>query len=324
MHYIDAKLQQLAGVQPVRTARPDYDAYWEGVIRSHTGRTPRADKSPAETDLLGVRAFKVVYEGDAGTPIHGWFLLPPDRPDAASQADRSAPPCLVCFHGYTGSKGDPEDYAAWLMRGYGVFAVDVRGQSGETGNTLANTYGMTKGWMTQGILDKDTCYYKAVAADALRAVEWAAAQPEVDPDRIVVMGGSQGGGIALLLAAYHPLVRAAVADIPNMCQMDFGIFHSTGSLSEAAEFVNRHPEHLERVLATLSYYDAVNCAERITCPILVSVGLKDTVCWPETVFAAYHAISSPDKTIVAYPFAGHYTGAGHHRTVHAFLKQHLA
>ena len=318
MHYIDAKLNQLAAIRPVRTAKPDYDDYWEGMIRSHTGQTPHADRAEAATELLGVRACKVVYEGDAGTPIHGLYLLPPGR------SDGEPPPCLVCFHGYTGSKGDPEDYAAWLLRGYGVFAVDVRGQSGETGNTMPNTYGMTKGWMTQGILDKDTCYYKAVTADALRAVEWVLAQPETDPDRIVVMGGSQGGGIALLAAAFHPRVRAAVADIPNMCQMDFGIFNSTGSLTEAAEFVNRHPEHLERVLTTLSYYDAVNCAERIACPILVSVGLKDTVCWPETVYAAYNAIASPDKAIIAYPFAGHYTGAGHHRAVHAFLKRHLA
>jgi cephalosporin-C deacetylase len=320
MHYIDSKLSTLAGIRPNRTALADYDAHWERMLAAHTGRPPLAERTELPTELIGVRAYKVVYEGYADTPVHGIYMLPPNGTDSSA----AAPPCLVSFHGYTGSKGDPEDYAAWLLRGYAVFAVDVRGQSGETGNTLPSTYGMTKGWITQGILDKDTCYYKAIMADALRAVEWVLAQPEIDSDRVIAMGGSQGGGIVLLTAAFHPRIRAAVADIPNMCQMDFGIFNSTGSLSEAAEFVNRHPEHLERVLGTLSYYDAVNCAERIACPILVSAGLKDSVCWPETIYAAYHAISSTHKQIVTYPFAGHYTGAGHHRTVHEFLKQHLA
>ena len=198
-----------------------------------------------------------------------------------------------------------------------------RGQSGETGNRMGNDYGMTKGWVTQGILNKDTCYYKAIVLDTLQAIDWAAAQPEVDAGRIAVMGGSQGGGLALMAAAFHPGVKAAVADIPNMCQMDFGIMNSTGSLAEAAEFVNRHPEHLDAVLETLSYYDAVNAADRIRCPILVSVGLKDTVCWPETVYAAYNAIASDAKAIVPYPFAGHYTGAGHGTLTHAFLQRHL-
>ena len=184
-------------------------------------------------------------------------------------------------------------------------------------------YGTVKGWITQGILDKDTCYYKAIVLDTLQAVDWAAAQPEVDPGRIAMMGVSQGGGLTLLAAAFHPRIAAAVADIPNMCQMDFGIFNSTGSLSEAAEFVNRHPEHLERVLATLSYFDAVNCADRIRCPILVSAGLKDMVCWPETIYAAYNGIASEQKTIVPFPFAGHFVPPGHGRTVHAFLKRHV-
>jgi len=87
--------------------------------------------------------------------------------------------------------------------------------------------------------------------------------------------------------------------------------------------VNRHPEHLERVLATLSYFDAVNCADRIRCPILVSAGLKDMVCWPETIYAAYNGIASEQKTIVSFPFAGHFTAAGHGRTVYAFLKRHV-
>lgn len=316
LDYIGRRLQALSETQPVRTARADYDAFWDRMEAERQKLGGSGSRTEAQSDLIGVQAYRVVLDGYADTPVHAWYLLPP-------QPAGGPYPCLVFAHGYTGSKGEPEEYAAWLLRGYAVLAFDIRGQGGETGNRMASGYGMTKGWITQGILDKDECYYKAIVLDTLQAVDWAAAQPEVDPGRIAVLGGSQGGGLTLMAAAFHPGVKAAVADIPNMCQMDFGILNSIGSLSEAAEFVYKHPEHLDRVLETLSYYDAVNAGDRIGCPILVSVGLKDMVCWPETVYAAYNGIESDAKTIVPYPFAGHFTGAGHSRTVHAFLQRHL-
>ena len=55
-------------------------------------------------------------------------------------------PCIVTFPGYTGDKGYPENYAAWLLLGYAVLAVDVRGQGGETGNQMPEAAGSAKGW----------------------------------------------------------------------------------------------------------------------------------------------------------------------------------
>lgn len=48
------------------------------------------------------------------------------------------------------------------------------------------------------------------------ALDWLAAQPEVDGGRIAVMGGSKGAELALLLAATYPdAVRAVVAFKPS-------------------------------------------------------------------------------------------------------------
>lgn len=58
----------------------------------------------------------------------------------------------------------------WIVKGIAVFSVDVRGQCGETGNSLGSQHGIVKGWVTEGILDVDRCYYKTIAVDALRAV----------------------------------------------------------------------------------------------------------------------------------------------------------
>ncbi|WP_040950280.1 acetylxylan esterase [Gorillibacterium massiliense] len=295
--------------------QPDFDTFWNGILAKNSGPVGFT-RDQVLTPLKGVKAYKIVYEGDAETPIHAHYLLPPSASDGKL-------PCIVHFHGYTGAKGDPEDYAHWLLLGFAVFAVDVRGQGGETGNRLTQSFGMTKGWITQGILAPHDCYYKAMAVDTIRAVQCAMAQPESDSSRIIAMGTSQGGGMTLLATALVPSIALAIADIPNMCQMDFGILNSTGSLTEVADFLNRHPQYLEQALATLSYFDIVHLAERITVPVRISVGLKDTICMPETVYAAYHSLASLDKELQVNPFLGHMLENGHTRKVYAFIRSRL-
>jgi dienelactone hydrolase len=47
------------------------------------------------------------------------------------------------------------------------------------------------------------------------ALGWLLARPEVDPNRIGVMGGSRGGELALLVGATFPAVKAVVATVPS-------------------------------------------------------------------------------------------------------------
>lgn len=312
---IAKRIADLEQYSPPLTAREDLHTYWEETLRQYASKPLNATKKRVDTPMPYVEAYNMTYEGFDHTPIHGWFLLP-----RFVQAKKL--PCVVCFHGYHGSKGSPEDYGRFLLMGMAVLAVDVRGQGGETGNLLTSDFGMTSGWMTQGILDKDTFYYKAITLDALKAVEWAASEPAIDSSRICVAGGSQGGGLSMITAALSDKVAIAVADIPNMCHMDFGILNSTGSLSEAARFVSAFPDRLDAVLETLSYFDNMNLATNIRVPILVSCGLKDTICMPETIYAAYNRIQS-EKELHVYPFNGHHLNDYHSRKVMHFIAKHF-
>ncbi|MDG0789764.1 alpha/beta fold hydrolase [Cohnella ginsengisoli] len=310
---IQRRIADLEQYRPELTAEPDLDAFWGETLNAAKDKPLNGTRLLTKTPLDSMEAYKVEYEGFDSTRIHGWFILPKNRPADAKL------PCVVLYHGYTGSKGYPEDFAQYAMLGVAAFAVDIRGQGGDTGNLLAQRHGMTRGWLTQNILDKEECYYKAISIDALKALEWAAAQPEVDAGRICASGGSQGGGLALLAAALSEVPSIAVAHIPNMCHMDFGILNSTSSLTEAADFLNRFPEKLDEVLRTLSYFDMMNLAHRIRIPLLVSVGLKDPVTMPETIFAAYNRIES-DKRIEIYPFQGHAVSGDQNRKALEFIR----
>jgi len=314
VNYLDKRLSELYAYQADAAPPADLDRFWEQTLQEAAAKPLDGQREAVETLSPYIQAYRVTYHGFDTTPIRAWLLLP-----SFAMEGQEKLPCMITYHGYSGSKGIPEQHAPWLVNGYAVLAVDVRGQGGETGNHLAQQYGMTRGWITQGILDPYQSYYRAIAVDALQAVEWAAQQPEIDPERLVVSGQSQGGGLALLVGALSRKPVKVIADIPNMCHMDYGIVHSTGSLKEAAEFVAAHPDKLEQVLRTLSYFDMLHLQERIQAPVLMSVGLKDTVCIPETIFSVYNRLSA-SKQLIVFPFNGHYTSKDHIHTQIEFIR----
>lgn len=312
MNFIERRISELEAFSPELSAPEDLDSFWAGVLKETRSVPLNGSRERVGTPLLGVDAYDVVYQGVDGTPIHGIYMVP-----AFLGQDRY--PCLVHYHGYTGSRGLPEHFAHFLLAGLAVFSIDVRGQSGATGDLTPPLEGMTKGWITRGITDPHTCYYKSAVTDAIRAIDWVMEQPEVDPERVGVVGGSQGGGLALAVSAIGARHAFAVADIPNMCYMDWSVLHTTGSITEAADYIARYPERMGAVLRTLSYYDNANLAPLIRIPVMVSVGFKDTICPPEAVFAAYNRIES-EKRMEVYPFNGHYPGQDHIRKVLEFIR----
>jgi cephalosporin-C deacetylase len=80
-------------------------------------------------------------------------------------------------------------------------------------------------------------------------------------------------------------------------------------------FLSVHRGAEAAVRRTLSYVDGVNFARRATAPSHWGVGLRDTVCPPSTVFAAYNRYGSGDRgdrAIEVYPFNHHEGGEALH------------
>ena len=73
---------------------------------------------------------------------------------------------------------------------------------------------------------------------------------------------------------------------------------------ELSCYQRAHPDKTERMLETLRYFDAVNFAPRIKCPMVVGIAMEDEVCPPETSYAAYRQLGG-ERELWLFPESGH-------------------
>jgi cephalosporin-C deacetylase len=175
--------------------------------------------------------------------------------------------------------------------------------------------------MTRGVLAPETYYYRRLFSDAVRAIDTARAHPAVDPARVALTGGSQGGGITLAAGGLDTSVRVVMPDVPFLCHYRRATdITDEAPYNEIVRFCKAHRDKVDAVFETLSYFDGVNFATRSKAQALFSVALMDQICPPSTVFAAYNHFAGP-KEIRIYHYNDH-EGGGNYQTVEKvrFLK----
>lgn len=309
MPRFDLSLAELRDYRPVVAEPADFDEFWASTLAQARSLGGPPSLEAVDSRLSEIETFDVTFSGYNGDPIRGWFLLPAHRPGRL--------PTVVEFNGYGGGRGLPHERLAWVAAGYAYFVMDTRGQGsvwGSGGHT-ADPHGSgpsVPGFTTQGISDPATYYYRRVYTDAVRAIDAIRTLDRVDPDRIAVCGGSQGGGIAVAVAGLVPDLVAAMPEVPFLSHFERAVGQTDRDpYGEITRYLSVHRDRQDEVFTTLSYFDGVNFAKRAVCPSLYSVGLLDPVCAPSTVFASFNHYRG-EANIEIYPFNEHEGGGGHH------------
>lgn len=305
MSQFDLPVDQLRTYRSASVEPEDFDAFWAKTLDEARAHPLDARFERVATGLTTVETYDVTFAGFDGQPVKGWLALP---------AGTSEPlPVVVEFLGYGGGRGLPHTHLLWASAGFGHFVMDTRGQgsgwaTGDTPDPVGSAPA-APGFMTRGIENPDTYYYRRLFTDAVRAVEAARSHPLVDASRTAVTGGSQGGGITLAVAGLVRDLVAVAPDVPFLCD-----FPRATTLTdrmpyrEIGNYLKAHRGRVQRARDTLAYFDGVHFAARATAPALFSTALEDLTCPPSTVFAAFNAYAEEDKEIEVYDFNDHEGG----------------
>lgn len=308
MPHFDLPLEELREYRPEIRVPADFDEFWANTLQEARQVPMEPVRVAADSGLSEVDAFDVTFPGFGGHPIKAWLLLPHSRSEPL--------PAIIHYIGYSGGRGFAHQWLPWVAAGYAVFVMDTRGQgtnAGTTGGTPdpAGSGPSASGFMTRGIDDPANYFYRRVFTDAVRAVDAVRSFAEVDADRIAVTGGSQGGGIALAVAALVPDLRATMPDVPFLSHFERAVSTATKDpYLEITRYLSSHRDQVDRVFTTLSYFDGANFAARATVPALFSVALMDQIVPPSTVFASFNRYAG-DAEIEVYPYNDHEGGAAH-------------
>ncbi len=303
----DLRLADLREYRPDVSAPHDFDEFWQRTLAQAAEHDLDVTFTPVASVLRTVDVLDVSFRGFAGQRVAAWLLTP--------HGAIGPLPTVVEYIGYTGGRGLPMEHLHWPSAGFAHLVVDTRGQG-----SSATSIGATEddpgpigphvpGFLTMGIESPDRSFYRRVFTDAVRAVEVARTHPFADPDRVVVVGGSQGGGITVAVAGLVPGLLAALPDVPFLSHMRRATeITDTRPYVEITQYLAGHRDRVEETFRTLSYFDGLHFAARATAPTLFSVALMDDICPPSTVFASFNRWAHPDKEIVVYHYNGHEGG----------------
>ena len=159
-----------------------------------TGAEPAPLDCPGTPVTVPGRLEEIEAAADDGQPVRSWLVLPrtasPDNPV----------PLVLWVHGGPNSSWNTWSWRwnPWLMaaRGYAVLLPDP---------ALSTGYGQD--YITRGHRD----WGARPCADIMAVTDAALARPDIDADRVAMMGGSYGGYMANWMAGHTDRFKAIVS-----------------------------------------------------------------------------------------------------------------
>ena len=208
-------------------------------------------------------AREIEYPSPDGEEVHGFYYQPKNRDFTGPDSEK--PPLIVISHGGpTSFSGDElsEEIQYWTTRGIAVLDVNYRGSTGYGREYREKLKG---NW---GLLDVEDCASGA---------EYLLEQEEVDPERLIIRGGSAGGYTTLASLTFRDLFDAGASY--------YGVSDPSELTRNTHKFESRYLDSLigpypeeEEVYEERS---PIKHVEKVSAPVAFFQGGEDRVVPPE-------------------------------------------
>jgi cephalosporin-C deacetylase len=282
-------------IKPTTTDPNDFDKFWNDG-KAELAKLPIDSKieplpsySTPTVDVFHVSFQNVGGGTSRSSRIYGILAIPKNsNPNAKFPALLSVPGAGV--RPYRGMINLAEKGIITLQ--IGIHGISVILDQSVYDNLAA---GSLNRYMVYNIDNKDTYYYKRVFLGAVRANDFLVSLPQFDGKNLGVIGGSQGGALAISTAALDTRVKALVASYPALSDLTGYIYGRAGGWHHV--FRNKENQTKEKI-ETSKYYDTVNFARRLKIPGIYSWGFNDETCPPTSMYSAYNVISAPKSLLL--------------------------
>ena len=118
----------------------------------------------------------------------------------------------------------------------------------------------------------------------------------------------------MIVSAIDDRIRAVAAGVPFLNNIQESLKTSDGGpYVEVKQYLKEHPGDAEKAWSVLKFVDAYNYAPYMNKPVIVGIGLVDSICPPEGIRSTFEKIPhQPKKEIYKVPKAGHVVLPGWH------------
>ncbi len=169
---------------------------------------------------------------------------------------------------------------------------------------ISSAFSGENGYLENGLDNRDNYYMKHVYVACIRALDYLCALPDWDGKNVFVQGGSQGGALSLITAGLDSRVTGCVANHPALS--DMAGYAEKGRTGGYPHFHRENQMLTPEKIQVLQYYDVVNFARRIKCPVYMTWGYNDNVCPPTTSYIVWNLITAPKDPLIT-PVNEHWT-----------------
>jgi len=298
-------------IRPYTQMPADFDAFWEQTLAE-------ARKTPVRYTMQPVEAYSddkidcylVRLETGLGHHVYAYLT----RPKAAGKY-----PVVLCPPG-AGVKTikEPLRHRYYAENGFIRMEMEIHGLNPEIPaddfRDISKAFG---DYLTMGLDNRDNYYMRRVYAACVRAIDFLTGLPDWNGRDVMVQGGSQGGALSLVTAGLDKRVTACEANHPALSDM---AGYKDGGTGGYPHFCRMQGMMTDGKVKTMAYYDVVNFARRISCPVLMTWGYNDDVCPPTTSYAVYNVISAPKEALIT-PINEHWTSDATEKAIMEWLKK---
>ena len=267
----------------------DFDEFWQSSLKELDNNlvydiVKDTIIKEKKVSLIAIKSYKEVT-------IYSWVSIP-EKPGKF--------PVFISFFGFGRGKASGKELPSkWFLsqKNRINMVVDIRGQG------LSKDQIKFKGYLTNGLENRNNYIYRGAYLDAVKAVDYAKTLLNGDGN-IIAMGGSQGGALAVAATALNPNVTMCIASFPFLTDMH-NYEKDKWPMKIWIHDTKIKRRKLEDLHETLSYFDVLNFAEKVDVPFLLRTQETDIVTPKEGAIKLFNAVKSNNKNLYIAPCSGH-------------------